>query len=101
MQKCYEFGNLIDTYEIMPKDGRKSFYGKATVYRYENGEVLKSYDTKVFARYKDGEWLRLWYSWSATTGRHVASFADKNKAEYYEAPLYRWSDSLNMATLED
>lgn len=35
--------------------------------------VLVSYDTPVCA-IRDGEFVRLWGGWSATTGRHVNQF---------------------------
>ena len=64
---------------------RKSFYRKAKVIdlkprRGETGKKgLVSYDTLVatVTEKKDGttEFSRTWGGWSATTGRHVSSFA--------------------------
>jgi len=64
---------------------RKSFYRKAKVVDLEAGEGesgkvgLVSYDTLVatVTEKKDGttEFSRTWGGWSATTGRHVSSFA--------------------------
>lgn len=62
-------------YELIPTDGRKSFYGKATVIEKDNGEkVLQSYNTEVCKINNNGEFVRLWSGYSATTMRHVNSF---------------------------
>ena len=64
-------------YELIPTDGRKSFYGKAIVIEKDNGEkVLQSYNTEVCKITSDGEFVRLWSGYSATTMRHVNSFLD-------------------------
>ena len=69
-------------YELIPTDGRKSFYGKAIVKVAEDGsEILQSYDTDVMKRTPDGELVRLWSGWSATTGRHIYAFCGLRKAE--------------------
>ena len=65
-------------YELIPTDGRKSFYGKAVVIEKDNGEtVLQSYDTFVCKITKSGEFVRLWSGYSATTMRHVNSFLQR------------------------
>ena len=62
-------------YELTPTDGRKSFYGKAAVLEKDNGEkVLQSYNTEVCKITSNGEFVRLWSGYSATTMRHVNSF---------------------------
>lgn len=72
---------VIRTAELAPRDGHKSFYGKAVVRTYDDGtEVLRSYETDVIRRNADGSLTRLWGGWSATTGRHVASFCGIGKA---------------------
>ena len=74
-------------YELIPVDGRKSFYGKAAVLVYANGtEVLKSYGTKVVKRNPDGTLVRMWDGWSATTGRHIKAFCGLNKAGFDALP---------------
>ena len=79
---------MFNTYNLIPNDGRKSFYGKAQVYVLSNGnEILKSYDTFVAIRYKSGNVARLWDGWSATTGRHIRAFCGMNKAEFTALPL--------------
>lgn len=71
-----------EIYELIPTDGRKSFYGKAKVIRYPNGdELLLSYDTAIAIK-ENGKVHRLWDGWSATTGRHIKAFCGMNKAEF-------------------
>nr|DAI36213.1 MAG TPA: hypothetical protein [Caudoviricetes sp.] len=79
--------------EIMPKDGRKSFYGKAVVFHFDNGtDVLRSYNTIVAVRDRCGNVYKTWNKWSATTGRHIAAFLGMNKKEFaklsYHCDLY-------------
>lgn len=75
-------------YELMPTDGRKSFYGKARVVVSASGaETLISYTTPVLRREASGEFVRLWSGWSATTGRHIAAFAGIGKAEFIKMPV--------------
>ena len=64
-------------YELQPNDSRKSFYGKARVIEKDNGEkVLQSYCTEVCKVTNNGQFVRLWDGYSATTMRHVNSFLD-------------------------
>ena len=86
------------TFELMPTNGRKSFYGKAKVIVYPNGaqalisyetivypngaQALISYETFVAFRDVDGKVHRLWDGWSATTGRHIKEFCGMNKAQF-------------------
>ena len=54
---------------------QKSFYGKAKVIEYANGEkALQSYNTIVCKINTSGEFIRLWSYESATTMRHINSF---------------------------
>lgn len=70
-------------YELIPHDGRKSFYGKAIVEVDKDGtETLYSYNTPIIKRLVSGELVKLWSGWSVTTGRHIAAFCGLNKAEY-------------------
>lgn len=58
-------------YALMPNDSHKSFYGKAIVIEYDNGEKeLISYSTTVMKQTK--------------TGRHIKAFSGLNKAEYFK-----------------
>ena len=68
--------------ELMPIHGEKSFYGKAFVRNYDNGDkVLESYGTDII-RVRGGMMIRLWDDWSATTGRHIKAFCGLNKKGY-------------------
>lgn len=70
-------------YELIPTDGRKSFYGKAVVMVEDNGtETLFSYGTPILKRLVSGELVKLWDGWTATTGRHIKAFCGLSKAEY-------------------
>ena len=74
-------------YDLKPTDGRKSFYGKATVLIENDGtETLYSYNTPIIKRTVAGELVRMRDSWSATTGRHVAAFCGLNKSEFMQLP---------------
>ncbi len=54
----------------------KSFYGKAKIYDCGNGlYALLSYDTTVAMGKMDGTIYRTWGGYSATTMRHIQSFA--------------------------
>ncbi len=68
--------SVTNEYYLKPKGSQKSFGGKAVVKEYENGDkVLFSYLTPVLKQTKEGKLIRLWDGYSATTGRHIASFA--------------------------
>lgn len=74
-------------YELIPNNGRKSFYGKAVVETYSDGSaILFSYNTPIIKRDKKGNLTRLWAGWSATTGRHIAAFCGLNKAGFMALP---------------
>ena len=65
----------MTAFEIMPNDGRKSFYGKAVAIKAKDGKLfLKSYNTIVASIDKDGNFSRHWGGYSATTMRHVNAF---------------------------
>jgi len=73
----------MKTYELTPTDGRKSFYGKATVQLDDNGtETLYSYNTAIIKRLASGELVKLWNGWTATTGRHIKAFCGLSKKEF-------------------
>lgn len=70
-------------YELIPNDGRKSFYGKAVGVVEDNGtETLYSYGTPIVKRLVSGELVKMWDGWTATTGRHIKAFCGLNKAAY-------------------
>lgn len=75
-------------FDLVPVNGRKSFYGKAKVLQYEDGsEVLLSYNTEVMKRNPDGSFVRLWSDWSATTGTHIRAFCGMDKKEFEKLPM--------------
>lgn len=64
-------------YELIPTDGRKSFYGKAVVVVEDNGtETLYSYGTPIVKRLVSGELVKMWEGYSATTMRHINAFIE-------------------------
>ena len=79
---------MMNIYELKPTTNQKSFYGKAQVIVSSDGaQFLKSYETIVLKRKPDGELVRTWQGWSATTGKHIAAFAGINKKQYLALPL--------------
>ena len=67
---------VTNEYYLKPNGTQKSFGGKAIVKEYENGDkILFSYLTPILKQTKEGKLIRLWEGYSATTGRHVESFA--------------------------
>lgn len=73
-------------YELMPTNGRKSFYGKARVIIDGETQYLQSYNT-IVASIKGGELFRHWSGWSVTTGNHLRAFAGINKKEWEAMPV--------------
>ena len=70
-------------YELIPDNGRKSFYGKAKVIIDDNGnETLYSYDTPIIKRDASGKLTKLWSGWSNTTGIHTKAFCGLDKKSY-------------------
>lgn len=70
-------------FELIPTDGRKSFYGKAVVEVDKAGnETLYSYNTPIIKKLVDGSLVKLWEGWTATTGRHIKAFCGLSKTEY-------------------
>ena len=68
--------NIKSESELRPTmgDACKSFYHKAKVVEtFENEIVLVSYETPV-CKIANGQFVRLWPYYSATTMRHVNSF---------------------------
>lgn len=69
-------------YELIPTNGRKSFYGKAKVVIDGGAKTLYGYDTPVIRREADGTLTRLYDGWTATTGAHIKSFCGLDKAGF-------------------
>lgn len=74
---------MTKMYDLIPCDGHKSFYGKAKVEIKDDGtETLYSYNTPIIRRNPDRTLKRLWFDWSATTGKHIKSFCGLNKKQF-------------------
>lgn len=89
-------------YKLEPiHEGRRSYYGKAIVREANGFKTLYSYDTPVCQITPEGEILRLWGGYSATTMRHVNEFLTQNgyreggKAWWIEQPARRWSYTVS------
>lgn len=79
---------MCKCYELMPTNGRKSFYGKAKVKVFADGsEVLQSYNTDVLKKTAEGVFIRLWGGWSVTTGTHIKSYCGMSKKEFMALPM--------------
>lgn len=76
----------MNVYDLAPANSQKSFYGKAKVIECEKCTILISYVTPVILKDKSGNLFRLWDGWSATTGKHIASFCGIRKHEYFNLP---------------
>lgn len=77
-------------HELIPTNGLKIFYGKASVHVEDNGtETLYSYHTAIIKRLPDGTLQRVYDGWTQTTGNHIKAFYGLNKAEFTALPLYR------------
>lgn len=62
-------------FELPPMDGQKSYYRKAWITEYANGDKeLTSYDTVVCKIDADGHFIRHWGGYSRTTQKHINSF---------------------------
>ncbi len=80
-------------YELIPINGRKSFYGKAIVTEVSGDQTLTSYTTDVCKITKDGNFHKLWKGYSVTTMIHVNTFRVTNglsaisKQEWQQMPM--------------
>ena len=81
--------------ELIPDNGRKSFYGKAVVDTLDDGsQVLYSYNTPIIKKYPNGELKRLYDGWSATTGRHIKAFCGLDKKGFLNLEYEKFDESL-------
>ena len=79
--------NLLELCPL-PNQNQKSFYGKAQVQLREDGtRILFSYGTAIMLRKPNGKYVRIWDSWSMTTGKHIKAFSGLNKKEYESLPM--------------
>ena len=68
-------------YELIPTNGRKSFYGKAIVTESNGEKVLTSYETEVAKIDNKGRFIKLYGGYSATTMNHINAFRIMNELE--------------------
>lgn len=92
-------------YELMPTNGRKSFYGKAKVIEYEGENFLQSYNTIVCKVDKNGKFVKMWDGYSATTMFHINDFIklfniDGGGKKWYES-LETQSDISSVLSIYD
>lgn len=82
-----------ETYDLIPINSQKSFYGKATVTDYGDIKVLRSYGTPVVAMTPQGVFFKLWDGYSVTTQKHISSFVGRpiSKKEWDQLALNDWS----------
>ena len=67
-------------YDLIPTNGRKSFYGKAKVEVNDGEEILYSYNTPIIKKSADGTLTRLYQDEpSMTTCTHIKSFCGLDK----------------------
>lgn len=75
----------MKVYELIPRNGRKSFYGKAQVQVDETtgDETLLSYGTPIVRMSKTGMLTRLYDGdLSMTTSTHLKSFCGMTAADF-------------------
>lgn len=76
------------------EDARKSFYGKAIVTEFDNGDIeLTSYKT-IVCRIRNGKIQKLRNGYSATTMRHINAFL---KFYDLEGGGKAWWNNLKLA----
>lgn len=80
-------------YELLPTNGRKSFYGKAKVIEIDGENFLQSYNTIVCKIDKNGNFVKMWDGYSATTMAHINSFAALFNINGHGK---KWYESLEM-----
>ena len=74
----------MKSYKLTPKNGRKSFYGKAIIEVDDYGvETLFSYLTPIIKRFPNGTLKRLYDEEpSFTTVTHIKSFCGLTKRQF-------------------
>ena len=74
----------MNEFELMPTNGRKSFYGKAIVNVKGNNATLYSYRTKIITKnIKTGKLTRHYFEEpTCTTITHIKSFCGLNKKAF-------------------
>lgn len=80
-------------FELIPNNGRKSFYGKAITTVYNGFQTLYSYNTPVASIDHENRFIRLWNGYSTTTMNHINAFRNLynlpsiNKSEWLALPI--------------
>lgn len=71
-------------YDLLPNNGRKSFYGKARVMEDADGKVLLSYGRTIIREHDDGQLTPLTdpINITQTTATHIKSFCGITKKDY-------------------
>ena len=82
---------MKNTFDLLPCDSHKSFYGKAVVITENNSKFLRSYNTIVCHIDENNNFVKDWNDYSATTMRHINSFR-----EYYGFPKMSKKEWENM-----
>lgn len=73
-------------YELKANN-QKSFYGKALVEVTADGrQILYSYNTPIIEKTADGNLNRLYFGWTATTGKHIKAFCGLDKKGFLSLP---------------
>lgn len=89
-------------FELLPVDGRKSFYGKAQVIWEKGWRYLYSYQTLVCGISPAGDFVRFWGSYSATTMRHINAFLavydmpGGGKSWWCSQPVKDWEKAVGL-----
>ena len=65
---------MMNRKELPTMTSQKSYYGKAKICLNGTNVLLLSYNTFVAKITKEGEFVRLWDGYSATTQKHINSF---------------------------
>lgn len=74
---------MMKIYDLIPKNGRKSFYGKAKIYITGEVETLYSYNTPIVKKDAAGKLTRLYTADpSNTTCAHIFSFCGLRKSQF-------------------
>lgn len=66
----------MNVINLMPTRNEKSFYGKARIIAENGVNTLISYATRVCKIDIDGNFVKLWDGYSATTMRHINAFRE-------------------------
>lgn len=84
---------------LQPHGIQKSFGGKAMVTEVNGFPALESYGT-IVALIDDGELIRTWGGYSATTLRHVNAFMEENDAVAYswDKKNNRWGTQISAVS---